>query len=67
MRKLEQHGQRLASRAAVRRQQQLAEQVGGELSGATVSVDGTEIIASGGHLLRQWLSNASLRHLRSRS
>jgi len=67
MKALEEHGERLATGTAERWRQQIAEQVGSELGDASVTVDGAEIVASGGHLLRQWLSNASLRHLRRQS
>ena len=64
MKGLEQHARRLASATAARRRRQLVAQVGSELSGASVAVEGTEVVANGGHLLRRWLGNASLRQLR---
>lgn len=67
MKALDQHGQQLASVAAERRRREVADEVGRELGGATVTVDGDDVVVTGNHLLRSWLSNASLRHLRRHS
>lgn len=63
--RLAERGAQLAQARQAQAADGVAAAVGGMLPGASVSVEGTDVVASGTGLLRRWLNSAELRFLAS--